>query len=170
MALLRLALLVSTVLAVSACAEPQNTSSPSCNSTVAIYVVAHDMHTGLVLPRADVPVALWPESQDFPQADYLEIGWGERDYYQGHDQGLRGTLKAALWPTPSVLHIVGDLEAFVLFEVRLLHGWIPSVWFLKNWNFPIIAAHIFSFLTGEAVRVTWIGGQEERNDFVLVTK
>ena len=107
MALLRLALLVATVLVVCACAEPQNTSSPSCNSTVAIYVVAHDMHTGLVLPRADVPAGLWPESQDFPQADYLEVGWGERDYYQGRDQGLRGTLKAVLWPTPSVLHVVG---------------------------------------------------------------
>lgn len=109
MALPRLVLLAAIVLVVCACAEPQVASRPppSGNPAVSIYVVAHERHTGLVLPRADIPAGLWPESRDFPRADYLEVGWGERDYYQGRDQGLWGTLKAALWPTPSVLHVVG---------------------------------------------------------------
>jgi uncharacterized protein (TIGR02117 family) len=74
--------------------------------TIAVYVVAHDDHTGIALRRADIPAGLWPESRDFPQAEFLEVGWGARDYYMGRDQGFWGTLKAALG-TQSVLHVVG---------------------------------------------------------------
>lgn len=109
MALLRCILPVVIVLAVCACADPQVARAPSENGNpaVAIYLVAHEGHTGIVVPRASIPAGLWPESQDFPKADYLEVGWGDRDYYQGRDQGVWGTLRAALWPTPSVLHVVG---------------------------------------------------------------
>ena len=75
--------------------------------TVAIFLIAHEQHTGIAVPRADIPAGLWPEVRDFPRADYLEVGWGERDYYFGRDQGAWGTLEAGLWPTPSVLHVVG---------------------------------------------------------------
>jgi deoxyribonuclease V len=55
--------------------------------------------------REEVPAAVWPEREDFPDAEYLEVGWGERDFYQAP----RGTfwlgLKAALWANDSVLHV-----------------------------------------------------------------
>lgn len=106
---LRFALPAAIVLATCASAEPQVAPSPPGSETpsVAIYLVAHEGHTGIAIPRANIPAGLWPESRDFPRADYLEVGWGDRDYYQGRDQGLGGTLNAALWPTPSVLHVVG---------------------------------------------------------------
>jgi uncharacterized protein (TIGR02117 family) len=75
--------------------------------TVAVYLVAHDAHTGIAVRRADIPSGLWPESRDFPEADFLEVGWGARDYYMGRDQGLWGTLKAALGWDASVLHVAG---------------------------------------------------------------
>ena len=92
----------------TACATP--TGEPAARAgepTVPIYLVSHGWHTGLVIQRADIPVGLWPEAGDFPQAEYLEVGWGDRDYYQARDPGLWTTLKAALVPTPSVLHVVG---------------------------------------------------------------
>lgn len=58
------------------------------------------------MPRAHIPAGLWPESGDFPYAEYLEVGWGNRDYYYGRNQGLSGTLNAML-PSPSVLHVAG---------------------------------------------------------------
>jgi uncharacterized protein (TIGR02117 family) len=76
-----------------------------------IYLVSHGWHTGLVLKRVDIPAALWPESRDFPEADYLEVGWGDWDYYQTPEPGLGLTLKAAFWPTASVLHVVGFHES-----------------------------------------------------------
>ena len=72
-----------------------------------VYLVSHGWHTGIVVRRADLPTAVWPESEDFPGAEYLEVGWGDRDYYQTREPGAWLAIKAAFWPTPSVLHMVG---------------------------------------------------------------
>ncbi len=72
-----------------------------------VYLVSHGWHTGIVLRRADLPPDAWPERADIPDTEYLEIGWGDRDFYQSAQFSWRIALKAALWPTPSVLHLVG---------------------------------------------------------------
>ncbi len=57
--------------------------------------------------RAEIADSVWPTPVDFPNAQYLEVGWGDMDYYLTPDphQGL--IFKAALLPTASVLHIIG---------------------------------------------------------------
>lgn len=92
-----------------ACAAPPGARPASAVEapTRTIYVVSHGWHTGIVLRRADAPRWLWPESADFPDAEYLEVGWGDRDYYRATDPGLWLAFKAAVWPTPGVLHVVG---------------------------------------------------------------
>jgi len=72
-----------------------------------IYLVSHGWHAGIVLKRADIAASLLPVASDFPDAYYLEVGWGDKDYYQSPDAHLGIVIKAALWPTASVLHIVG---------------------------------------------------------------
>ena len=74
------------------------------------YLVSHGWHTGVVLRRADIPATLWPESRDFPTAGYLEVGWGERDFYQTPGAGSGLALQAVLWPNASVLQVVGFRE------------------------------------------------------------
>lgn len=88
-----------------ACAEPKLFHDAALE--YAVYVVDHGKHAGLVIRLSDIPPELIPEKADFPGADYLEVGWGEADYYVATEPGLWLTLKAALWPTPSVLHVVG---------------------------------------------------------------
>jgi uncharacterized protein (TIGR02117 family) len=39
--------------------------------------------------------------------EYVEVGWGDMDYYQTPDPHMGLIIKAALLPTASVLHIVG---------------------------------------------------------------
>ena len=85
-------------------APPLRVEGGPCSS---IYVVNHGKHAGLILRPADIPRGLLPESADFPGADYLELGWGDWDYYQADAPGLWLTLKAALWPTASVVNVVG---------------------------------------------------------------
>lgn len=104
----RLARLLGVFLLCSACAEPAKLPLPRQGEpSASIYLINHGKHTGLGVRRLDIPGGLVPESADFPAADYLELGWGDWDYYQAGDPGLWLTLKAALWPTVSVLHVVG---------------------------------------------------------------
>jgi uncharacterized protein (TIGR02117 family) len=102
-------LLAPVLFVLTACAASPAAKVPPAagGPTVAVYLVAHDDHTGIAIRRADIPAGLWPESRDFPQAEFLEVGWGARDYYMGRDQGFWGTLKAALGRTQSVLHVAG---------------------------------------------------------------
>jgi uncharacterized protein (TIGR02117 family) len=72
-----------------------------------IHLISHSGHVGIVIRRDDIPETTWPENRDFPDAEFLEVGWGDRDYYQTPDRHWLITIKAALLPTSSVLHIVG---------------------------------------------------------------
>ena len=72
-----------------------------------IYVVRHAWHTGLVLKYDDIDPRLWPEKADFPEALYLEVGWGDRDFYQTPRAGLGILLQAALQSPASVLFVIG---------------------------------------------------------------
>jgi uncharacterized protein (TIGR02117 family) len=72
-----------------------------------IYVVPQGGHTGIAMRRADVPAELIPEKRDFSGADYLEFGWGDRDYYMAESPGPWVTFKAAFLPTRSVVHVAG---------------------------------------------------------------
>lgn len=80
-------------------------TQPLCAAT--LYVVNHGWHTGLVVRRGDIAPGLWPEHTHAPPGEYLEVGWGERAFYQTRDPSLLQALSAALWPSPSVLHLVG---------------------------------------------------------------
>jgi len=91
------------------CAAPVgDASAPSEHGQRStIYLVSHGWHAGIVLRRADISDSVWPAPGDFPEAQYLEVGWGDMDFYQTPDPHMGLILKAALSPTASVLHIVG---------------------------------------------------------------
>ena len=72
-----------------------------------VYLVGQGWHAGIVIRRTDATAAWWPEQDDFPDATFLEVGWGDRVFYQNPDPGVGKMLKAGLWPTRSVLHVVG---------------------------------------------------------------
>ncbi|MGQ0654160.1 MAG: DUF2459 domain-containing protein [Betaproteobacteria bacterium] len=95
------AVLVALLVAQAAAAGA--TESPE----VAIYVVRHGWHTGIALPRAEVPRGALPEAAHFAQAKYIEIGWGDRDFYMSPGFNVWYAVKALFWPTASVLHLVG---------------------------------------------------------------
>lgn len=55
---------------------------------------------------ADWPSRKWPVLASFPQARYLEFGWGDAAYYQAPDPTLSMTIAAIFWPTPTVMEVV----------------------------------------------------------------
>jgi len=76
-------------------------------------------------PTAGDTNGVWPERHDFPGMDYLVIGWGEQDYYPASNKGVWMTLKAGLYPTGSVLNVVGFTGAvarrYLISEIVKLH-------------------------------------------------
>ena len=102
-------LLVLAALACGCAAQSNPGALPAADAQAAtqrIYVVRHGWHSGIVVRAADVPLQAWPARREFAGADYLELGWGDRAYYQAPDPSVWLGLRALLWPTAGVLHIV----------------------------------------------------------------
>jgi uncharacterized protein (TIGR02117 family) len=72
-----------------------------------VWIVGHELHTGIVVARADVRATDWPEQEDFHGSTYLEVGWGDRDFYRTPTPGIALALKASFFSRGSVLHVVG---------------------------------------------------------------
>lgn len=99
--------LLMSVLLYACASQPKDLFPPDPNETSkTIYLVSHGWHAGIVIKRGDIPSDVWPQHNDFPEAEYLEVGWGDKDYYMTRSPNMGITLKAGLWPTASVLHIV----------------------------------------------------------------
>ncbi|MHA6965914.1 DUF2459 domain-containing protein [Zobellella denitrificans] len=71
-----------------------------------LYLVNHGLHTGLVLPAAGLERRLPGLAEHFPGASFYEVGWGDRVFYQTEEAGSGLALRALLWPTASVVHLV----------------------------------------------------------------
>ncbi|MDH3319867.1 MAG: DUF2459 domain-containing protein, partial [Betaproteobacteria bacterium] len=89
------------------CAASPVALLPEAPAAASIFLVPQGGHTGIAVRRADIAEALLPEKRDFPAADYLEIGWGERDFYMAQSAGPWLSFKAAFFPNRSVVHLVG---------------------------------------------------------------
>jgi uncharacterized protein (TIGR02117 family) len=98
--------LLVAVLLGAACLGPLPDRYPkSGEASVTIYVVGHGWHTGIVVRRDDVPTGAWPESVRLPSPGFLEVGWGDRAFYESPDAGVSLALKAAFASEASVLHV-----------------------------------------------------------------
>ena len=103
------AIILFTIILCSACAgSMRELYPPRAHEPVkSIYLVTHGWHTGIVLQLDDIPYDVWPEAHDFTDTKYVEVGWGDEDFYQAPEVTLWNKIKAVLWPTSGVLHIVG---------------------------------------------------------------
>ena len=82
--------------------------SPTQPRAQRIFAVGHGWHVGLVLP-AEPLVSTLPElKRRFGNTQYLEIGWGDKGFYQAPDQDITFalTLQAMFWSSGAVMHVV----------------------------------------------------------------
>jgi uncharacterized protein (TIGR02117 family) len=101
--------LLSVVVLTAACLTPvtEVAPSPPDQPTVTLWVVDHGWHAAIVVRRADVDRALWPEVEDFPIATSIEVAWGDREFYMATPATMWMAIKAAFGTSGSVLHVVG---------------------------------------------------------------
>ncbi len=69
---------------------------------VTAYLIAASWHTEIVLPIRDMHDPLRTVTPDFPGAQYLSFGWGERNFYMARAPTV-GDAMSALFPGPAVL-------------------------------------------------------------------
>ncbi len=82
--------------------------APAGGAPVAtIHVISNGWHSGLVLARADLGTEGVPEAADFPDALYLEFGWGDREYYPNPRPTLGMAIAAIATPSPAIMHVAG---------------------------------------------------------------
>lgn len=67
----------------------------------------HEWHTAVVFERSEGLPYLPALDQEFPNARFLEAGWGDQKFYQAEKTNSGLALRAIFLPTDSVLHIVG---------------------------------------------------------------
>jgi uncharacterized protein (TIGR02117 family) len=76
-----------------------------------IYVVRRGWHTGVAIAATDWPTQNWTVLKDFPQAAYLEFGWGDELFYRTENNTVWTGIRAALFSSSSVIHVIGLPEA-----------------------------------------------------------
>lgn len=69
-----------------------------------IYVASISWHTGIIVPAEVFPDSIWPGT-NYSKFEYLEIGWGDKDFYQTVKFNPWYAFKAIFWPTNTALHV-----------------------------------------------------------------
>jgi uncharacterized protein (TIGR02117 family) len=102
-ALLRACLAASTLQTLPGCrSTPLPTYREAPSDGVTIYVLAPGWHTEIALPMRAIHDPLKAITPDFPGAQYLSFGWGERNYFMAREPTV-GDAMSALFPGPAVL-------------------------------------------------------------------
>jgi uncharacterized protein (TIGR02117 family) len=104
---------------------------------VQLYLVRERWHTGIVLPRSLAERCI-PEAASLPPAPWVDIGWGEADFYQTPGFDLRLAAKAILWRNESVVRLAAvppELHRFYGAESWLLPLCLDSAQFERLCHF-----------------------------------
>lgn len=76
----------------------------------AFYVGSRHLHSSITVERAAIPKGAWPSGvveHTFRGCRYIEIGWGDADFYMARHPTVLTALDAVFLPGPSVLLLVG---------------------------------------------------------------
>lgn len=102
-ALLRTGLAVGTLWALPGCrSTPLPAPREAPRDSVTILVIASGWHTEIALPMPALSDPLKTVTHEFPGAQHLSFGWGERNYYMARAPTFSDAV-SALFPGPAVL-------------------------------------------------------------------
>lgn len=90
--------------------------------TRTIYFVQHDWHSGLAWAQRDKENF---GAEAWKDAPFVEVGWGDRQFYFAGDQSIPSMLRAVFIPSDSVMHVASFVESpeqffkFPVFKIEL---------------------------------------------------
>ena len=130
------AVLPAAILLIAACLAPIAPPTPPApgEPSVTLWVLDHGWHTAIVVRRADVDRTLWREVDELPAGAFVEVAWGDREFYMATPATLWMAIKAAFGTGASVVHVVSfDAPIAVVFprsqivEVRVSRGGLDAL-------------------------------------------
>ena len=106
----RSVLVALAIVALSGCAGPAVSLPPWPEGGVSgprkdLWVVRHSWHTRVAMRRGDVDPSIWPESRDFDDSAFLEVGWGDLDFYSKAVPSVWDAIDPVVRATPATLHV-----------------------------------------------------------------
>lgn len=106
--MIRYTIYISILILSSGCLGPVKELYPENEQErpVSLFVISHGWHVGIAIHSSEIRDFL-PIHPEMPEAEYYMFGWGDNRYYPHPDPGIGLLLRAALLPTPSVIHVVG---------------------------------------------------------------
>lgn len=87
-----------------------NEKKDQINTDTKIYIVKYRWHTGIILNRSHIKDYMPVLGNEFILNTYIEIGWGDKEFYMAEKETIGLALKALFIPTESVIHIHGFNE------------------------------------------------------------
>jgi hypothetical protein len=127
---------------------PSPTYQEAPGDGVAIYLIAAGWHTEIALPVHAIQDPLRAVTSDFPGAQYLSFGWGERNYYMTPAPTV-GDAMNALFPGPAVLLVTPLYQAprdsrasAQVFELRLSAAGLDRLSNYGNVQFELHLQHL----------------------------
>ena len=111
---MKVILLIVILFLLAACSSKpyvvKYTEMPAVAGQEEIYIVSHGWHTGIVVPAKGIQNILPELKERFGDIPYIELGWGDKNFYQADETSTGLTINAILWPTESVIHAVAVPE------------------------------------------------------------
>jgi uncharacterized protein (TIGR02117 family) len=87
--------------------------APPPSRTHTIYVVKHDYHTGIAwsqtedLKRGKAAMG----AEKWKDSPFVEIGWGDRQFFYANDTSIPSMIRAMVIPSPSTIHVASFAES-----------------------------------------------------------
>lgn len=120
--------------------------------TINVYLVKESWHTGIMFRIDEFTIQSLPVLKYFVNYEYIDIGWGDADFYQIPGFDLFLAAKAILIPTPTVMRFDGykfPIETIIEWREFALKFELPKERFLLLINY--INEHLVCDEKGEPV-------------------
>ena len=96
-----------------ATADPDLFPDDISQRDIPVYVVDHGRHAGIAIPVNDIFLEIMPDGLHISSENWAEIGWGDRRFYMERRTGIGSAIRAALWPTSSVIQVATNDDTVV---------------------------------------------------------
>ena len=163
----RVVLLASLLLIGNGCSlsyfaqvEEQSYESISCapesksgESRATIYINSLGWHTGIVVSHVQAEEALGDVIPELHTYNWVEIGWGDRDFYMASNYTYWAAFRASFFSTASVLHVAAFSEKPEIFfdRYQLFRITIPEKKLTELFSY--IREHLALSADGQSTRL-----------------